>query len=53
MQEYAKHIVQNGSLYLPLEEYPQEKKYVYIVEVGQSLEESLRGGKLVQPRRVL
>ena len=23
------------------------------VEVGQSLEESLRGGKLVQPRRVL
>ena len=30
MQEYAKHIVQNGRLYLPLEEYPQEKKYIYI-----------------------
>ena len=33
MQEYAKHIVQNGGLYLLLEEYPQEKKYVYILKL--------------------
>ena len=50
MQENAKHIARNGG-YL-LEEYPQEKKYVYILklcrEIGQSLEESLGGGKLVK-----
>ena len=33
MQEYTKHIVQNGGLYVLLEEYPQEKKYVYILKL--------------------
>ena len=33
MQEYAKHIVQNGGLYLLLEEYPQQKKICLYPEI--------------------
>ena len=38
MQEYAKHIVQNGGLYLLLEEYPQEKKYDHVLKLWTLLQ---------------